>query len=106
MIVAILNDADKNKVDMALIEGGFSVTMMSSTGGFLNRGTTTLLLGVEDDRVDEAIEIIKNNVSKRKEIPHRNLPTEAQEVITKKKGKVEQGGVVLFVLNVQDIQKF
>jgi uncharacterized protein YaaQ len=41
----------------ALVEQGFRVTRLASTGGFLRKGNTTLLVGVEDSAVERAIAI-------------------------------------------------
>ena len=60
LIIAILNDADAEEVLRALIEQGFRATRIASTGGFLRRGNTTLLIGLESDRTDAAIELIRN----------------------------------------------
>lgn len=38
-----------------LIEQGFRVTRLASTGGFLRKGNTTLLVGIEEDAIDRAI---------------------------------------------------
>jgi uncharacterized protein YaaQ len=43
----------------ALVEQGFRVTRLASTGGFLRRGNTTLLVGVEDNVVDRAVSIVR-----------------------------------------------
>lgn len=43
----------------ALVEQGFRVTRLASTGGFLRKGNTTLLVGVEDPAVDRAVAIAK-----------------------------------------------
>ena len=43
----------------ALVEQGFRVTRLASTGGFLRRGNTTLLVGVEDNIVDRAVSIVR-----------------------------------------------
>jgi uncharacterized protein YaaQ len=58
MIIAILRDSDNEPVSQALIASGFRVTRIASTGGFLRRGSSTLMIGVEDDKVDEAIDVI------------------------------------------------
>jgi uncharacterized protein YaaQ len=63
LIVAILRDEDCEKISHALVTADFRVTQIASTGGFLRRGSTTLMIGVENDKVDQAIEIIKNNSS-------------------------------------------
>jgi uncharacterized protein YaaQ len=56
------------------------VTRVASTGGFFRKGSTTLLIGVADEKVDQAIEIIRKTVSP------------AQEPESKR--------AILFVLNV------
>lgn len=61
MIVAILRDEDTECVTQSLVEGGLQVTMIASSGGFLRQGRSTLLIGVEEDRVDQAIEHINEN---------------------------------------------
>jgi uncharacterized protein YaaQ len=43
----------------ALVEQGFRVTRLASTGGFLRKGNTTLLVGVEDNIVERAVSIVR-----------------------------------------------
>lgn len=43
----------------ALVEQGFRVTRLASTGGFLRKGNTTLLVGVEENVVDRAISVAR-----------------------------------------------
>jgi uncharacterized protein YaaQ len=61
MIVCIIQDSDKDNVIKALNDEGFQVTLLSSTGGYFRRGNATLLIGTDNDRVDEAITILKQN---------------------------------------------
>jgi uncharacterized protein YaaQ len=63
MIVAIIRDSDNEAVSQALVTGGFRVTRIASTGGFLRRGSSTLMIGVEDDKVDAAIQVLKDNTA-------------------------------------------
>lgn len=63
LIIAILRDEDSERISHALITAEFRVTQIASTGGFLRRGSTTLMIGVEDEKLDHAIEIIKDNTS-------------------------------------------
>jgi uncharacterized protein YaaQ len=63
MIVAIIRDKDNEPVSQALVKDGFRVTRIASTGGFLRRGLSTLMIGVSDDQVDMAIQVIKNSAS-------------------------------------------
>jgi uncharacterized protein YaaQ len=59
LIIAILNDHDTEVVLKSLMEKDFRATRIASTGGFLRRGNTTLLIGLESDRVNSAIELIR-----------------------------------------------
>ncbi len=63
LIIAILRDVDNDPVSHALTAANFRVTLIASTGGFLRRGSTTLLVGVEDEQMDTALEVIRKNVS-------------------------------------------
>jgi uncharacterized protein YaaQ len=63
MIIAILRDADNDPVSHALTSANFRVTTIASTGGFLHRGQTTLLIGTDDERVAPALDLIKSNCS-------------------------------------------
>jgi uncharacterized protein YaaQ len=60
MIVAILQDEDSEAVSNALIEADLCVTEIASTGGFLRQGSSTLMVGVDDQSVDDTIQIINN----------------------------------------------
>lgn len=62
MIIAIVRDRDTNPVSTALTSAEFRVTHIASTGGFLRRGNSTLFVGLEDDKVDHALEVIRNNL--------------------------------------------
>jgi uncharacterized protein YaaQ len=42
-----------------LVEAHFRVTEFSSTGGFLRRGSTTLIIGVPATRLEEALSIVR-----------------------------------------------
>ena len=60
MIIAILRDVDADPVTRVLTAGHFRVTRIASTGGLLRRGVTTLLVGVDDGKVDAAIQVLKD----------------------------------------------
>jgi uncharacterized protein YaaQ len=63
MIITILSDEDSESVSQALIKNGLRVTRIASTGGFLRRGSSTLMIGLEKEKVESAIEMIRNNVT-------------------------------------------
>ncbi|MGD2028147.1 MAG: cyclic-di-AMP receptor [Anaerolineales bacterium] len=67
MIVCILQDSDKDNVSEALNEAGFPVTLLPSTGAYFRRGNATMITGVDDDKVEEAIQVIRENVGETDE---------------------------------------
>lgn len=64
LIIAIIKDEDNDSVSSALTEEKFRVTFIASTGGFLRSGRSTLLIGVEDEEVEKALDIIRENCKK------------------------------------------
>jgi uncharacterized protein YaaQ len=67
LVIAILRDMDTDAVSKALTTSGFRVTQVASSGGFLRRGMTTLLIGLEDDQVDTALDQIRQNLAPAQE---------------------------------------
>lgn len=61
LIIAIIRDSDSDLVSHALTAATFRCTSIASTGGFLRRGQTTLLIGLEDEQVDPALKLIREN---------------------------------------------
>jgi uncharacterized protein YaaQ len=61
LIIAIIRDMDADPVTRALTSANFRVTRTASTGGLLRRGVTTLLIGVEDEKVDAAFNMLHEN---------------------------------------------
>lgn len=101
LILAIVNNDDAHPVSTGLSREGFLVTKISSTGGFLMSGNSTFLLGVEDERVDEAVEIIGRFSKKREQtVPFTTLRDGTSSLPAT--GKVTVGGATVFVLNVED----
>jgi len=64
LIIAIIKDEDNDAVSRALTKKEFRVTLTASTGGFLRSGRSTLLIGVDDEKVETALEIIRENCKK------------------------------------------
>jgi uncharacterized protein YaaQ len=59
LLVFVTEDSVADATVDALVEHGFRVTRLATTGGFLRKGNTTLLVGVEDTAVERAIGIVR-----------------------------------------------
>jgi uncharacterized protein YaaQ len=66
LVMAIVADADANRVTESLVAAGYpGPTRINTAGGFMRKGNVTLLLGTEDDRVEGAIDIIRSTAEAR-----------------------------------------
>ena len=61
LIIAIIKDDDNERVSAKLTAEDFRVTQIASTGGLLRSGRSNLLIGVEDERVPRALEVLREN---------------------------------------------
>jgi len=61
LIIAILRNADGEEVLNALLNQSFRVTRIASTGGFMRRGNSTFLIVAEKERVETAVQLIRNH---------------------------------------------
>ena len=104
LVFAIVNKDDSNMVASALIRAGFPTTKLATTGGFLKAGNTTFLLGLEDDRVDEALEVIKKYSKKRTQMVSSNVYGGSE--YTTFPVEVTVGGATVFVTDVNRYEKF
>lgn len=103
MITAIVNRKDAGEVCRALTEAGYYLTKLSSTGGFLTSGNTTLLLGTEEERVDGVLSLIRRHCSRRVEsTAGMSLGTAASMSYPT---EVVVGGAVIFVTAVEQFEK-
>jgi uncharacterized protein YaaQ len=65
LIVAIVKDSDDAPVVTQLVGKGFRVTRVASSGGFLRRGNVTLLIGVEPERLQDAINLLNDTCNQQ-----------------------------------------
>ncbi|MDC3414889.1 cyclic-di-AMP receptor [Aquibacillus sp. 3ASR75-11] len=107
LILTVVQDKDSNRLIDALGKKDYKTTKLSTTGGFLKEGNTTLMIGVEDNEVDDALEVVKQNCSQREQMiaPISPMGGNADSYIPKPV-KVEVGGATVFVLPVESFFQF
>ena len=104
LITAVVNKEDSKAVNAALVSGGYTVTRLTTTGGFLLAGNITMLIGTEDEKVDECIRIIAEYSSQRTEV----VPSTSSygvALTTAFPLEVVVGGATVFVTNVERFEK-
>ena len=101
LIIAITNGDDVGSVVQNLTRGGFSATRLSTTGGFLMARNVTILVGVDEEKVPDVIEIIHAHSHSRKQI----VPTTSEIGYGFAAGgvplEVNVGGATIFVVDVE-----
>ncbi len=107
LVYAIIRKDNEDEVMYALTSKKYSVTKLSTTGGFLKRGNTTLVIGTDDEKVQDVIDVIKQECRKSQQITV-NMPSisgtssvnYAMMPVT-----VEVGGATIFVMDVERYEK-
>lgn len=106
LIIAIVQDDDAGDLVEALTELEFRVTKLATTGGFLKSGNTTLMIGVEDEKVDEVISHIEEICKTREQIVAAPSPVAGSTgVYVPYPVEVEVGGATIFVVDVDKFVK-
>lgn len=106
LIIAIVQDEDAQKLTSTLMNDGYSVTKLATTGGFLRAGNTTFLIGVDEERLENALELIENACKSRKQVATSPSPmAETAGVYVPYPIEVTVGGATVFVVDVKDFRK-
>lgn len=107
LVVCVVHNRDRNRLTEEMLKAGFKFTVMSSTGGFLREGNTTMLIGAQDDEIDSLTELIGKNCQTREQVVNA-MPFEAAPpgAFIPSPVKVPVGGAVVFVLPVEQFFRF
>lgn len=101
LIIAIVQDQDAPSLIEELMDKDFRVTKLASTGGFLKAGNTTLLSGVEDEKVDEVLKIIEENCKTRDITTSLLAVTMPGDTYMPYPLEVRVGGATVFIVEVE-----
>jgi uncharacterized protein YaaQ len=107
LVVAIVQDKDSSRLSNALIKEGFRATKLASTGGFLRAGNTTFMIGIEDDRVQEVMQVIKANCKVREQLVTPVSPMGGTtDSYIPFPVEVQVGGAAVFVMPVERFEHY
>jgi uncharacterized protein YaaQ len=106
LIVAVVHNEDAQVLVDALLERDFRATRLQSSGGFLKQSNATVMLGVEEDEVDEVLGIVRENCHSRSQIVNPMPPImEPGEFFMPYPLEVEVGGATVFVVPVERFER-
>ncbi len=91
LIIAVVQNEDADNVVDALLEAEYRATRLASTGGFLRRGNTTIMIGVQDEQVDSVLDLIRGQARSR----------QSGETNT----QVQTAAATVFVLDLEEYQR-
>ncbi|MCL2509337.1 MAG: cyclic-di-AMP receptor [Oscillospiraceae bacterium] len=106
LVIAIVNNDDSAVVASELTRENFIVTKLSTTGGFLMVGNTTLLIGSEDRDVPRIKEIIHGFSKTRKCVTPTDAALGRGLMNNGMEHEVTVGGATVFVLGVDEMEKY
>ena len=104
MILAIIQNADRDRLTTALLDAKIGHTRLNTTGGFLRQGNTTLVIGVEDEEVEHVLQLIDRTCQER-EVLHRPGSGALHADAYVEPVKVLVGGATIFVLTMDQLRK-
>lgn len=107
LIVAVIQDKDSNRLSNALVSEGIRATKLASTGGFLRAGNTTFMIGIEDERVEDVMRIIRNNCKIRDQLVTPVSPMSGStDSYMPFPVEVQVGGAAVFIMPVERFEHF
>jgi len=104
LMVAIIQEDDLESALISLSKLGFSVSRLSSTGGFLSRKNITLLIGIQAGREEAAVKALKNSCKRRVEFV--SSPLRGAGFPMPAPTQVKVGGATVFIFEVESYDEF
>jgi uncharacterized protein YaaQ len=107
LIITIVQDEDSTDIIEALAKENYRVTKLETTGGFLKSGNTTLMVGIEEEKVQAVIDVIKQICKKRKEtlVTPTTLGGSEAGYMQQYPVQINVGGATIFVIDVDQFVK-
>lgn len=107
LVIAVVQDKDSSRLSNALVKEGFRATKLASTGGFLKAGNTTFIIGLEDERVAEVLQVIRNNCKTREQLVTPVSPMGgSSDSYIPFPVEVQVGGAAVFVMPVERFEHY
>lgn len=105
--MSIVQSDDAGRLVDALTAAGYRATTISTTGGFLRQGNSTIFVGTEDEKVEGALQLIQQNCHTRRQFINPLPPVmEPGEMYMPTPVDVQLGGATVFVLDVSRFERY
>ena len=105
LVIGIINSDDANDLLAEITKASFQATKLSTSGGFLKMGNVTVLVGVEDEQVDEVVEIFRACCSRRTQMIPTTPAYLGEGFVSAAPVQVTIGGATLFIIDMDKMIK-
>ncbi|MGI8644304.1 MAG: cyclic-di-AMP receptor [Thermomicrobiales bacterium] len=106
MVIAVVQDYDCDRLLTALSGSDIRATRLTSMGGFLRTGNTTILMGMNDAMVPAALEVLRATCQSRTISALSAAADAVTDVFAGEVADVNIGGAVVFVTPVARFEQF
>jgi len=103
LLVAVVQEQDLDLATRALEPLGAPVVYFSSAGGFLGRRNATLLIGLPENKEQDALDIL--HTACRQRVEYMTLPLEGSPMPMPAPVPVTVGGATVFALPVERFEQ-
>mgnify|MGYP001027096582 CR=1 FL=1 len=105
LLITIVQDQDVSALLEALVDSDFRATRLASTGGFLRAGNTTLLIGVETERLQPLLTLIQVTCKRREQSEPAPQISFGEADWNLESEKITVGGAIVFSVDVERFEK-
>lgn len=106
LIIAIVQDQDLHLLQDDLMSKGYRMTKLASTGGFLKSGNSTLLIGVDDRKVEDCLNIIEDNCKSRETTTSMMSVTMPGDAYIPYPMEIIVGGATVFIVDIEEYIRY
>lgn len=108
LIIAIVQDKDSERLSNEFIDHDIRATKLASSGSFLRAGNSTFIIGIDNQRVEEVLNIIQRVSKRRKRFvtPPINVDVHVEAIRNNYPREINIGGATVFVLDVDRFEQY
>lgn len=108
MLFIVAHKENSKELEESLVAEKHHFTKLDTTGGFLQKKNVTYLMGVEDDKVDDVLKIVKKTCKSHEEVIGQPVFTAGgpgEMLMPDGQTKITVGGATVFVIKAEKFVK-
>ena len=105
LVVAMVHGDDATRAIEALTSANIRVTRIDTVGGFLRKGSATLLMGVEGEQATQVVTLLRQTCSQRTEVVVPTVMADFTGLVPIAPLELQVGGATIFILPVKHFER-